>query len=112
MIISTVAMTHHHGHDDAGHHHHGADHTHSELGRRAVLAGAGGLLMLAAAPGSAYASTTPIAAGSPARLTPKSGAARASQLTQGTLLVHADLHNHTLMSDGDGNPDLAFQSMR
>jgi hypothetical protein len=111
MINSTVAMTHHHGHDDAGHHH-GADHTHSELGRRAVLAGAGGLLMLAAAPGSAYASTTPVAAASPARITPKSGAARASQLTQGTLLVHADLHNHTLMSDGDGNPDLAFQSMR
>jgi hypothetical protein len=26
--------------------------------------------------------------------------------------VHADLHNHTLLSDGDGDPALAFDSMR
>jgi hypothetical protein len=40
------------------------------------------------------------------------GAARASAITQGTRLVHADLHNHTILSDGDGDPALAFGSMR
>ena len=40
------------------------------------------------------------------------GAARASRITSGTTLVHADLHNHTLLSDGDGDPALAFDSMR
>ncbi|MGH4025070.1 MAG: CehA/McbA family metallohydrolase, partial [Pseudonocardiaceae bacterium] len=30
----------------------------------------------------------------------------------GTVLVHADLHNHTLLSDGAGAPDAAFPSMR
>jgi len=35
-----------------------------------------------------------------------------SRLSSGTTLVHADLHNHTLMSDGAGDPDLAFDSMR
>ncbi len=44
--------------------------------------------------------------------TPTAGAARASRLTRGTRLVHADLHNHTLLSDGDGDPALAFDSMR
>jgi hypothetical protein len=42
----------------------------------------------------------------------RAGARRSSRLTRGTTLVHADLHNHSLMSDGDGNPDLAFASMR
>lgn len=40
------------------------------------------------------------------------GAGRASRITEGTALVHADLHNHTLLSDGDGDPDAAFPSMR
>jgi hypothetical protein len=40
------------------------------------------------------------------------GAARASRLFPGTWLVHADLHNHTLFSDGDGDPAAAFESMR
>ena len=44
--------------------------------------------------------------------TPAVGAARASRITSGTTLVHADLHNHTLLSDGDGDPALAFDSMR
>ena len=43
---------------------------------------------------------------------PTTGAARTSRLTRGTRLVHADLHNHTLLSDGDGDPALAFASMR
>src|SRR5918996_1642478 len=40
------------------------------------------------------------------------GAARASRLFPGTTLVHADLHNHSLISDGDGDPNVAFGSMR
>jgi len=43
---------------------------------------------------------------------PESGAARLSRITRGTLLVHADLHNHTLLSDGAGDPAAAFPSMR
>jgi hypothetical protein len=40
------------------------------------------------------------------------GAARRSRVTSGTTLVHADLHNHTLISDGDGDPAMAFPSMQ
>jgi len=43
---------------------------------------------------------------------PESGAGRLSRVTRGTLLVHADLHNHTLLSDGAGDPDAAFPAMR
>ncbi len=43
---------------------------------------------------------------------PDNGAARLSRITRGTLLVHADLHNHTLLSDGAGDPAEAFPSMR
>jgi len=75
------------------------------LGRRALLAGAGGALMLAALPGTARANTKLAAATA-------AGAARASAITQGTTLVHADMHNHTVMSDGDGSADAAFASMR
>jgi hypothetical protein len=38
--------------------------------------------------------------------------ARTSRLFPGTWLAHADLHNHTLFSDGAGDPALAFDSMR
>lgn len=37
---------------------------------------------------------------------------RVSPLFPGTRIVHADLHNHTLYSDGDGDPARAFDSMR
>ena len=80
-------------------------HTHHGLSRRGLIAGAGGLVLLAAAPGTAWASRTRAVDAAP-------GAERASRITQGTQLVHADLHNHSLMSDGDGNPDLVFGSMR
>ncbi|HEX4101704.1 MAG: CehA/McbA family metallohydrolase [Pseudonocardiaceae bacterium] len=43
---------------------------------------------------------------------PEAGAARLSRISRGTLLVHADLHNHTLLSDGAGDPDAAFPTMR
>jgi hypothetical protein len=77
------------------------------LGRRALLAGAGGALMLAALPGTARAAETRTAGAASA-----AGAARASAITQGTTLVHADMHNHTVMSDGDGSAGAAFASMR
>jgi len=71
------------------------------LNRRSLLAGAGGALLLAGVPGTRAMA-----------LDVATGASRRSRLTKGTMLVHADLHNHTLLSDGDGNPDLAFASMR
>lgn len=37
---------------------------------------------------------------------------RASRISRGTTLAYADLHNHTLLSDGMGEPELAFESMR
>ena len=43
---------------------------------------------------------------------PRWAASRLSRITSGTTLVHADLHNHTLLSDGDGDPALAYDSMR
>lgn len=54
-----------------------------------------------------------VAAGRQLRIPgPGSGAVRSSRITRGTALVHADLHNHTLLSDGAGDPDAAFPSMR
>ncbi|MFN2496938.1 MAG: CehA/McbA family metallohydrolase [Pseudonocardiaceae bacterium] len=43
---------------------------------------------------------------------PEGGAARSSRISRGTVLVHADMHNHTLLSDGEGDPEAAFPSMR
>jgi hypothetical protein len=40
------------------------------------------------------------------------GTSRVSRLFPGTWLAHADLHNHTWLSDGAGDPRLAFGSMR
>lgn len=42
----------------------------------------------------------------------KAGPSRASRLFPGYRLAHADLHNHSLNSDGDGDPARAFGSMR
>jgi Protein of unknown function (DUF3604) len=40
------------------------------------------------------------------------GTSRVSRLFPGCWLAHADLHNHTWLSDGAGDPRLAFASMR
>ncbi len=40
------------------------------------------------------------------------GTVRASRLVPGEWVVHADMHNHTLFSDGDGDAAEAFASMR
>lgn len=75
------------------------------LSRRAVTTTGAGLLMA----GSLLAHSSAIAdTGSE----PAVGAGRKSRISRGTRLVHADLHNHTLLSDGDGDPALAFASMR
>ena len=73
--------------------------------RRQALASAGAGLLIAGitSPDTAVARTGRALA---------TGASRASRITGGTTLVHADLHNHTLLSDGDGDPELAFDSMR
>jgi hypothetical protein len=76
------------------------------LTRRTALTAAGAGLLIA---GLTSRNTPAIAdTGS----VPAVGAARASRITTGTTLVHADLHNHTLLSDGDGDPARAFDSMR
>ncbi|WP_046506473.1 CehA/McbA family metallohydrolase [Streptomyces odonnellii] len=100
-----------HAHSNPHTHTHSHSHGHGpQPSRRSLLAAAGGLLIAAAVPGTAYAAATRTASGTaPA---PRAGASRTSLVTQGTQLVHADLHNHTLMSDGDGDPALAFASMR
>lgn len=77
-----------------------------------MLAGAGGLLILAAAPGTAQAAVTRNATSSSVSAASQTGASRASAITQATTLVHADMHNHTAMSDGDGDPANAYASMR
>ncbi|MGH2690910.1 MAG: twin-arginine translocation signal domain-containing protein [Actinomycetota bacterium] len=41
-----------------------------------------------------------------------SAASRTSRLFPGTTLAHADLHNHSLLSDGDGDSAQAFILMR
>jgi len=40
------------------------------------------------------------------------GTSRRSRLFPGPFLVHADLHNHTMLSDGRGDPARTFASMR
>jgi len=98
-------MCDHHG--DAGHHHAPPPLT---LDRRRAIATAAGTagasLLLAGALGS---ETRAVAAPTGAR---RRGARRLSRITRGTRLVHADLHNHSHLSDGDGDPAVAFTSMR
>jgi hypothetical protein len=84
------------------------EHPHKHhFARRSLLAATGGLLLLAAAPGSARATRTGLHSERRSH-----GASRRSQISTGTTLIHADLHNHTLMSDGLGDPEAAFDSMR
>ncbi|RKS77573.1 hypothetical protein CLV35_1266 [Motilibacter peucedani] len=58
--------------------------------------------------------TLAVAQGPGADLHGAEGAERAPRLpgSAGTVLVHADLHNHTLLSDGAGSPEDAFAAMR
>lgn len=76
------------------------------LRRRTFLGTAAGSLLLAGLQRPALGAARESVAA------PGTGALRTSRISSGTSLVHADLHNHTLLSDGDGNPDDAFVSMR
>lgn len=74
--------------------------------RRTFLSGAGAAgAILMSRPGGVLAGS--LAGGTRAQV-----ADRASRLFPGSFLVHADMHNHTLFSDGDGDPANAFVSMR
>lgn len=74
--------------------------------RRTFLSGAGAAgAVLLSRPGG-------VLAGSLAGGTRSQVAGRGSRLFPGTFLVHADMHNHSLFSDGDGDPADAFVSMR
>jgi hypothetical protein len=83
-----------------------APHGSALMGRRALLGAAAAGLLTARMTGPALAKAGDGSA------TPSQGAGRRSRITRGTTLVHADLHNHTLLSDGDGDPEDAFVSMR
>ena len=75
------------------------------VSRRTLLkAGAASGALLLARPTGALAA--------PLGPTAQFDTSRRSRLFPGTRLIHIDLHNHTLYSDGDGDPALAFESMR
>ena len=97
---------HHHAHDHEGRRH---DEQGRGVDRRALLgAGAAG-----AAAAMIFRPTGALAGplGPPGR--PGAPAtSRESRLGRRTRLVHADLHNHSLQSDGAGDPALAHASMR
>lgn len=78
------------------------------VSRRTVLAGgiAGGALLLGTARHRSVA-----VPGDDTTLD-AFGTSRRSRIFPGTMLLHADLHNHTLLSDGDGDEADAFASMR
>jgi hypothetical protein len=76
------------------------------LNRRQFLSAA------AAASGSLLLTRPLDALAQPLLSSVSTGADRASRLFAGTRLAHADLHNHSLASDGSGDPALAFASMR
>ena len=75
------------------------------LSRRSLLkaSAAAGALLLARPTGALAAPLGPTA---------QFDTSRRSPLFPRTRLIHIDLHNHTLYSDGDGDPALAFESMR
>ena len=75
------------------------------INRRQFLLGAAatGGAMIVARPGGALAA--PLDVGT-------LDVSRVSRLFPDGRLVHGDLHNHTVRSDGGGNPALAFASMR
>jgi hypothetical protein len=80
-------------------------HPHAHPSRRTVMHGAvAASALVAAAPAHALAA--------PLGPATEFGTSRASRLTRGTRLVHADLHNHSLQSDAAGLPEEAYESMR
>jgi hypothetical protein len=78
------------------------------ISRRTLLRGLGGLAGLAAARPARALAASRLGGVAP------SGASRRSKLfPRGGLLVHSDLHNHTLVSgDAQGSPEVAYADMR
>jgi hypothetical protein len=70
------------------------------------------LLKLSAAVGTLFIASPMCMLDSVLRGEADQAASRTSVLVPDRRLVHADLHNHSLLSDGTGDPAMAFQSMR
>jgi hypothetical protein len=77
------------------------------LSRRTFLRGAGAAGALLLARPYAGLAATPLGGD-----LPDGGAARSSVLLPGRFLAHSDLHNHSLLSDGFGDPDGFYPAMR
>jgi hypothetical protein len=92
----TYEHTHEHGHEGG---------LGPSLTRRQLLRGSGaaGAMLLAPPLRSFRGGLEPLGAAT---------VDRGSRLSPGQRVVHADLHNHTLLSDGAGDPAEAFASMR
>lgn len=94
--------THTHMQHDDHSHDHGHDHgVRLPVGRRQILKAAAAAAALAVLPTRALASP----------LDRTTGTSRVSRLGRRQRLAHADLHNHTQLSDAAGDPSLAYQSM-
>lgn len=72
--------------------------------RRLLQAGAASGALLAMRPLGALAQ--------PLGTTFGAGALRRSRLFEGTFVVHSDMHNHTMFSDGQADPEEGFADMR
>jgi hypothetical protein len=81
-------------------------HTGGTISRRTLLRGA------AAASGALLLARPSGALAQPLGPRDAYGTSRASRLFPDSWVAHADLHNHTLLSDGSGDPEAAFGSMR
>jgi hypothetical protein len=89
---------HQHDHEHAGDHQARPGHL---LDRRSLLKVAAATAALTALPSQVLARP----------LDPQTGTSRVSRLGRRTRLAHADLHNHTQLSDAAGDPSLAYASM-
>lgn len=69
---------------------------------------------MSAPPSATGRSSLAVSDGPGADLAGRPGAARASSLEDAdtATLLHADMHNHTLLSDGAGSPEDAYAAMR
>ena len=94
-------MGHTPGHHDHSHQHTHA-HEHHSVSRRSLLAAGGAGAALTALPTAALARP----------LDESVGTSRVSRLDGRVWAAHADLNNHTQLSDAVGDPRLAYESMR
>jgi hypothetical protein len=93
--VNHAALAHRHG---EAHHDAGQDH---RINRRSLLKAAAAAAALTTLPSQALARP----------LDREVGTSRVSRLGRRQRLAHADLHNHTQLSDAAGDPSLAYDSM-